>query len=211
MVLLLVDSPISCIIDIIFQKIVCVGWRMEVGVGRRAAALGDTIDNVLIAAGVRATEQLKSSWPKLSAASLNKVTNAVPLLLGVLALAAMCTTPSMIVLSIFVVLPIAFRVWVVTHSVPSRDPSTSRSFSIATNEEWPVYSVIAPLRGEARMVDQLLSAIERLDYPPAKLDVILAVEADDSDTRAAITARQHRIPITVIPSPQPSYARNPRR
>ena len=183
---------------------------MEVGVGRRAAALGDTIDNVLIAAGVRATEQLKSSWPKLSAASLNKVTNAVPLLLGVLALAAMCTTPSMIVLSIFVVLPIAFRVWVVAHSVPSRDPSTSRSFSIATNEEWPVYSVIAPLRGEARMVDQLLSAIERLDYPPAKLDVILAVEADDSDTRTAITARQHRIPITVIPSPPAELRTKPK-
>ncbi len=51
------------------------------------------------------------------------------------------------------------------------------------------------------MVDQLLTAIERLDYPAEKLDVIVAVEADDPDTRAAITARKHRIPITVIPVP----------
>ncbi len=51
------------------------------------------------------------------------------------------------------------------------------------------------------MVDQLLSAIERLDYPPDKLDVILAVEADCHDTRASITARNHRIPVTVIPVP----------
>jgi glycosyltransferase XagB len=183
---------------------------MEVGVGRRATALGDSIDNVLIAAGVRATEQLKSSWPKLSAATLNKLTNAVPLLLGVLALAAMCTTPSMIVLSIFVVLPTAFRIWVVTHSVATRDQPTFRPFPTATNEEWPVYSIIAPLRGEARMVDQLLSAIERFDYPSEKLDVILAVEADDSDTRAAITARQHRIPITVIPSPPAELRTKPK-
>ncbi|MGH6725682.1 MAG: glycosyltransferase family 2 protein [Pseudolabrys sp.] len=37
------------------------------------------------------------------------------------------------------------------------------------------------------------------DYPPEKLDIILAVEADDQDTRAAIAARNTRIPIAVIP------------
>ena len=51
------------------------------------------------------------------------------------------------------------------------------------------------------MVDQLLSAIEALDYPADKLDVIIAVEEDCHATRAAITARQHRIPVTVIPVP----------
>ena len=39
------------------------------------------------------------------------------------------------------------------------------------------------------------------DYPAEKLDVIVAVEADDRDTRAAIAARNSRIPITVIPVP----------
>ena len=39
------------------------------------------------------------------------------------------------------------------------------------------------------------------DYPAEKLDVIVAVEADDRDTRAAIAARNTRIPITVIPVP----------
>ena len=28
----------------------------------------------------------------------------------------------------------------------------------------PIYSIIAPLRGEAKVVDQLLTAIERLNY-----------------------------------------------
>ena len=39
------------------------------------------------------------------------------------------------------------------------------------------------------------------DYPAEKLDVIVAVEADDRATRAAIAARNSRLPITVIPVP----------
>jgi cellulose synthase/poly-beta-1,6-N-acetylglucosamine synthase-like glycosyltransferase len=47
----------------------------------------------------------------------------------------------------------------------------------------------------------LLSAIERLDYPAEKLDVIVMVEADEPATHAAITRRKHRLPITVVPAP----------
>ncbi len=68
---------------------------MKGGVERRAVALDSSIENVLIEAGVRAAEQLKSSRPKLSAATLNKLTNAIPLLFGVLAFVAMCTTSGM--------------------------------------------------------------------------------------------------------------------
>lgn len=39
------------------------------------------------------------------------------------------------------------------------------------------------------------------DYPREKLNVILAVEADDRETRAAIDARTSRMPITVIAVP----------
>jgi len=39
------------------------------------------------------------------------------------------------------------------------------------------------------------------DYPPEKLDVIIAVEADDRETRAALDARKAGVPITVIPVP----------
>jgi cellulose synthase/poly-beta-1,6-N-acetylglucosamine synthase-like glycosyltransferase len=65
----------------------------------------------------------------------------------------------------------------------------------------PVYTVIAALYREAASVDGLLRAIERLNYPAEKLDVIIAVEADDHETRAAIAARSNRMPITVIPVP----------
>ena len=173
---------------------------MEGCAERRAIALDSSIENVLVEAGVRAAEQLKSSRPKLSAATLNKLTNAIPLLFGVLAFAAMCTTSGMIALSVLVVLPTAFRIWVVVHTVATSS-NTNRNLSPRdeSDDELPMYSVIAALHREAAVVDQLLSAIERLDYPAEKLDVIVAVEADDHGTRAAITARKHRIPIVVVP------------
>ena len=176
---------------------------------RRAAALDGSIDHALIAASARASEQLKLSSPKLSAATLHSLSRAIPLLLGLLALAAVLNSSSVIVLSIIVVLPTAFRIWVIVHSVATVDPPRP-SVLTAPDEELPVYSIIAPLRGEATVVDQLLSAIERLNYPPERLDVIIAVEADDYDTRAAITARKHRIAITVIPVPPTAPGTKPK-
>lgn len=54
------------------------------------------------------------------------------------------------------------------------------------DDELPVYTVIAALYHEAASVAPLLRAIEALDYPKEKLDVILVVEPDDLETRAAI-------------------------
>lgn len=69
------------------------------------------------------------------------------------------------------------------------------------DHELPVYTVIAALYREAASLDALLAAIERLHYPREKLDVILAVEADDRETRAALTHRRSRLPVTVISVP----------
>jgi hypothetical protein len=50
----------------------------------------------------------------------------------------------------------------------------------------PAYTIIAALYREASSVAPLLQAIEALDYPHEKRDVILVVEPDDLHTRAAI-------------------------
>src|SRR5207247_7680868 len=64
-------------------------------INRRAAALDASIDDVLVAAGARACEQLKSAWPGLSAATLHTSTKIIPLLLGALAVVLIFTTPGM--------------------------------------------------------------------------------------------------------------------
>ena len=164
---------------------------------RRAAALDVNVDRMLIGASLRATKRLRATWPRFSAATLGWRSRAAPLLLLALAFAAMLNASSTVALSVLVVLPAAFRIWIVV-----RPTMTSPDELADTQDEQePVYSVIVPLRGEARVVDQLLSAIERLNYPHEKLDVIIAVEAEDHATRAAITARKHRIPIMIVPVP----------
>lgn len=50
----------------------------------------------------------------------------------------------------------------------------------------PVYSVLVPLRDEAEMVEQLCTALGRLDYPVEKLDVIFVVESRSPATVAAL-------------------------
>jgi cellulose synthase/poly-beta-1,6-N-acetylglucosamine synthase-like glycosyltransferase len=52
----------------------------------------------------------------------------------------------------------------------------------------PVYTVAVPLAREEAVLDQLLDALAALDYPPAKLDILLLVEADDRGTTSALAA-----------------------
>jgi cellulose synthase/poly-beta-1,6-N-acetylglucosamine synthase-like glycosyltransferase len=65
----------------------------------------------------------------------------------------------------------------------------------------PTYTIVAALYREAASIDGLLRALARLDYPPEKLDVILAVEADDAETRSAIERRTARLPVSIIVVP----------
>jgi cellulose synthase/poly-beta-1,6-N-acetylglucosamine synthase-like glycosyltransferase len=58
----------------------------------------------------------------------------------------------------------------------------------------PTYSIMVALYREASSVPHLVRALEAFDYPREKLDIILVVEPDDLQTRAAIArlgARPH--------------------
>jgi hypothetical protein len=56
----------------------------------------------------------------------------------------------------------------------------------------PVYTVVIALYREASVVRQLARAIDRFDYPRAKLDVKFVIEADDAETGAALRAHPPR-------------------
>jgi cellulose synthase/poly-beta-1,6-N-acetylglucosamine synthase-like glycosyltransferase len=53
----------------------------------------------------------------------------------------------------------------------------------------PSYSVIAPMFREAGMVDQLVAALDALNYPRDRRQVLLALEAVDEETIAAVRGR----------------------
>lgn len=65
----------------------------------------------------------------------------------------------------------------------------------------PVYSVVIALYREASSVAPLMHAIEALDYPAEKLDIILVIESDDRATRHAIERLAPRPHIRIFVAP----------
>ncbi|KQO70739.1 glycosyl transferase [Methylobacterium sp. Leaf89] len=69
----------------------------------------------------------------------------------------------------------------------------------------PVYTVLVALHREAPVVPRLVAALSRFDYPAAKLDIKLVIEADDRETDAALAtaALPARFEIVRVPAGLP--------
>ncbi|QLH73621.1 glycosyltransferase [Rhodopseudomonas palustris] len=65
----------------------------------------------------------------------------------------------------------------------------------------PTYTVVAALYREADSVGPLVEALEALDYPREKLDLILVIEPDDLATRAALARIKRRPHLRVLIAP----------
>ena len=68
----------------------------------------------------------------------------------------------------------------------------SLAAGVAGGELLPFYSILVPLHREAGMVPDLARALAALDYPPARREVLIVVEADDGETLAAVRAARLR-------------------
>ncbi len=79
---------------------------------------------------------------------------------------------------------IAFRLAAAAMGLEDRPAKAA----VLRDADLPGYTIIVPLYREARVVARLVRNIEAIDYPRAKLDIRLVVEAEDHDTRAAIEA-----------------------
>jgi len=150
----------------------------------------------------RATGLIQAQWPGLSAAPpwrLGHLRLALPI--GVAGLALFVLAPAITALALEALLALFFLAWLVLRLAGVAVRPARLSPPSVTDGELPIYTVISALYREARSVDNLLRAIDRLDYPPEKLDVILAIEDDDAETHAAIAARTSKRPVTVIVVP----------
>ena len=109
--------------------------------------------------------------------------------------AAVCVSawldPALCVLVIHLVFVAAFALLVGLRllATAASPPSTSQPDSPrAADCDLPIYSVVVPLFRETRVVRRLVAALDRLDYPRAKLDIMLMVEANDPATLDALAA-----------------------
>ncbi|MBD2748530.1 glycosyltransferase [Microvirga sp. BT688] len=73
------------------------------------------------------------------------------------------------------------------------------------DSDLPVYTVIAALYREKRVVARLLDALERIDYPTSKLDIKLVLEADDRETPGALRSSDvpGNVEILIAPPGEP--------
>jgi len=155
--------------------------------------------NALIA---RARERLKDETPIFSAAATHRGSRVALIMFVTFLASAAAIAPSATAVTIEVGLAALFLAWLGLRLIgamvgrPQPAPLPFRA-----DADLPVYTVIAALYREAGSVDGLLQAIARLDYPAEKLDVILAVEVDDPETREAVAKCQTHLPFTVIPVP----------
>ena len=125
---------------------------------------------------------LKTRFPMHSAAQPFSAQQALWLIFGLafVAFALMWDhVPSLVagftaMLGLFALLG-GFHVWCI---LPAKLPQAPASKEMS-DAELPVYSVFVPLFREAKIIEQTIAALRALDYPAAKLDIKLIIEAED--------------------------------
>jgi hypothetical protein len=107
---------------------------------------------------------------------------------GPLGIAALMLLPPIIALDAWsVVLAIWFLLFIGLRLIGSFVPCLPQpKLRRLPDRQLPVYTIIVALYREAKSVGPLMQAIDALDYPREKLQVILALEPNDLATRAAI-------------------------
>ena len=74
----------------------------------------------------------------------------------------------------------------------------------------PVYSVLVPLFDEASVVGGLVQSLRALDYPAAKLEILLVLEAADVETQAAVLALALPAPFRTVVVPDQAPRTKPK-
>lgn len=111
------------------------------------------------------------------------------------------------VLSFIYFLDVIFNFFLVAKSLnsPPEIKFTEEELKSLDFAALPVYSILCPLYREAHVLPLFLQALEKLDWPKDKLDVLLLLEEDDLQTLA--TARSLSLPsyirVLVVPHSMP--------
>jgi cellulose synthase/poly-beta-1,6-N-acetylglucosamine synthase-like glycosyltransferase len=81
---------------------------------------------------------------------------------------------------------VTFRICVIVQGARSEDLISVSREEIDALRNLPVYTILLPLYRESGVLPQLIAACRALEYPPAKLDIKLLLEEDDSATLAVV-------------------------
>ncbi|MEM7750491.1 MAG: hypothetical protein AAF346_19740, partial [Pseudomonadota bacterium] len=164
----------------------------------------------------RAVDRLLTVIPMLSAAAPRVMWQPVILTVGVGSLIGAALVDRMLayfLLTFLAAIPFFFVVaqrctallvfwW---HPPPKHAHDRRSGSGGRPKSDLPIYSVLVPLFREAEVLPDILSALVQLDYPAAKLDVILILEESDLETRlcAEATNLPGFVKLLVVPDMHP--------
>ncbi len=88
------------------------------------------------------------------------------------------------ILSAIYFFDVVFHLFMITQSLgnDSEIKFESEDIEALSDEQLPTYTILCPLYKEAKVLPRFLNAIEKLSWPKDKLDVIILLEADDTET-----------------------------
>ena len=137
----------------------------------------------------RASLALPTLQPGLSArGALDARVAAVTLGILAVTMAMFICVPAIlaVLFGVLFLAAVGFRWRVCVAGLPSRASCAKAPYLL--DADLPFYTVLVPLYGEAGMVPALVRHLGALDYPAAKLEILMLVEADDAATRTALAA-----------------------
>jgi len=106
------------------------------------------------------------------------------LIVGLLINAKLTAITFIGVLSMIYFLDVLFSLFVLIKSLhfSPEIKTNSKEIKKLKDDSLPIYSVLCPLYKEAKILPDFLEAIDKIDWPKEKLDVLLLLEEDDQET-----------------------------
>jgi glycosyltransferase XagB len=161
---------------------------------------------------LHAVEGLASRHPGMSARARPALWQRLVILFGAIAIVAGVALAPVetvwavtLALALLFVPLIAFRLFAAYGLVGTGNDGDHAPYPRVPDHELPIYTLLVPLYREAHMLPSLIKSLTRLDYPAAKLDIKLILEAVDHATIAAARALHlpGNIEIIVVPALHP--------
>lgn len=145
---------------------------------------------------------------KTSILSASRVLNRTQSILAIVSIAVFAsalifaTAPTIAISSSFIavyfIADIVYRAFLMWAGSSALDPPLKATVADA---DLPVITILAPLYRDACALNSLSDAIDRLDYPKNKMDVILLLESDDEETIEKAYALSPTVKYRIIIAP----------
>jgi glycosyltransferase XagB len=79
----------------------------------------------------------------------------------------------------------AHKIWLLGRGEAASAHSLPDDWRLTVEDKLPFYTVLVPLFREGRMLPTLVDRLRRIDYPLARIEILLLIESDDEQTQRA--------------------------